>query len=51
MILAAKRVYVFGFGNSATVCTDMETRFCAWVWPSEPMPIPICRLPKRPSDA
>lgn len=27
MILAAKRVYVFGFGNSATVCADMETRF------------------------
>ena len=27
MILAAKRVYVFGFGNSATVCTDMEIRF------------------------
>lgn len=29
----------------------METRFCAWVWPSEPMPIPICRLPSGPDDA
>lgn len=27
MVLAANRVYVFGFGNSATVCANMETRF------------------------
>lgn len=27
LILKARRIYVFGFGNSATVCMDMATRF------------------------
>lgn len=26
-LLQARRIYVFGFGNSATVCQDMATRF------------------------
>ncbi len=26
-LLKARRIYVFGFGNSATVCTDIVTRF------------------------
>lgn len=27
LLLKARRIYVFGFGNSATVCMDMATRF------------------------
>ena len=27
LLLKAQRIYVFGFGNSATVCMDMATRF------------------------
>ena len=27
LLLKARRIYVFGFGNSATICMDMATRF------------------------
>lgn len=48
LLLKARRIYVFGFGNSATVCMDMATRSCAWAWLSGNMPILICRSRQRP---
>lgn len=54
-LLEARRIYVFGFGNSATVCTDMATRFlrlglAVWEYADSHMQVTAAAL-MTPADA